>query len=439
MKILSLTAGAANMYCGSCLRDNALAAELRRLGHQVTLVPVYTPTKTDEHNESSAGRILFGGISVYLQQHSAIFRHTPWLLDRLWDSRWALSAAAKRSIAVDPKSLGELTVSMLEGEEGPLRKEFEKLAAWMDHLDPHDVVNIPNSMLIAMAGTIRKHTPAPIVCTLQGEDLFLDGLIEPYRSRAADLIRSQTGQVDVFLSISDAYADHMSVYLDIDREKVRSVPVGVRVEDFAGDAARFRDRDGVFRVGYLARIAPEKGLHTLVEAYSAFKQRWQGESRLDIAGYLGPEHEGYLHSVLRQAETWGIGGEVHYRGEMERRDKIDFLASLEAFCVPAVYDDPKALYALEAMASGVPVIAPARGAMMEHVTACEGGLLVMPDSPGAIADALAELAGNPLRSRALGAAGRLGVEEKRSVNAMARRTLAVYHSLVNPSAHPAIA
>jgi hypothetical protein len=52
MKILSLTAGAANMYCGSCLRDNALATELKRQGHDVLLLPMYTPTLTDERNVS---------------------------------------------------------------------------------------------------------------------------------------------------------------------------------------------------------------------------------------------------------------------------------------------------------------------------------------------------------------------------------------------------
>ena len=67
MKILSITAGAANMYCGSCLRDNALAAELLRRGHDVTLMPVYTPTVTDEANVSSGNPVLFGGISVYLR------------------------------------------------------------------------------------------------------------------------------------------------------------------------------------------------------------------------------------------------------------------------------------------------------------------------------------------------------------------------------------
>ena len=48
------------MYCGSCFRDNALAAELLARGHAVTLLPLYTPTRTDERNVS-ARRVLFGG------------------------------------------------------------------------------------------------------------------------------------------------------------------------------------------------------------------------------------------------------------------------------------------------------------------------------------------------------------------------------------------
>src|SRR3712207_8323819 len=86
MRILYITAGAAQMYCGSCLRDNALATELLGRGHDVVLVPLYTPTLTDEPNVS-AGRVFFGGISVYLEQHSALFRRTPRLLDRLWEDR----------------------------------------------------------------------------------------------------------------------------------------------------------------------------------------------------------------------------------------------------------------------------------------------------------------------------------------------------------------
>ena len=67
MRILSITAGAGGMYCGSCLRDNALAAELMARGHDVTLLPLYTPLLTDEANVTRR-QVLFGGISVYLQQ-----------------------------------------------------------------------------------------------------------------------------------------------------------------------------------------------------------------------------------------------------------------------------------------------------------------------------------------------------------------------------------
>src|SRR5215210_291099 len=140
MKIIYITAGAAGMYCGSCLRDNALAAELIAEGHDITLVPIYTPTLTDEANVSMH-KVFFGGISVYLQHHSALFRKTPWLLDKLWDSNFALKMASRRSIPVNPQLLGELTVSMLEGEDGRQRKELHKLIHWMRNETPPDVIN----------------------------------------------------------------------------------------------------------------------------------------------------------------------------------------------------------------------------------------------------------------------------------------------------------
>ena len=118
------------MYCGSCLRDNALAAELIGRGHDVTLLPVYTPTLTDEPNVSK-GRVFFGGISVYLQQHVPFFRWTPAFLDKLWDTGSIINFFAKRSIKVDAQQLGELTVSMLKGEHGHQRKELDKMIEWL--------------------------------------------------------------------------------------------------------------------------------------------------------------------------------------------------------------------------------------------------------------------------------------------------------------------
>jgi hypothetical protein len=126
VRVLSLTGGAGAMYCGSCLRDNALAAALLARGHDVVLSPVYTPTRTDERNVSQA-HVFFGGISVFLEQQVPLFRHTPAIFDRLWDAPWVIRLATRRQIKVDPQSLGEMTVSMLRGEQGFQEKEIEKL------------------------------------------------------------------------------------------------------------------------------------------------------------------------------------------------------------------------------------------------------------------------------------------------------------------------
>ena len=104
MKILYLTGGAGPMYCGSCLRDNALATELLARGHDVTLLPVYTPTLTDEQNVSH-DKVFFGGVSVYLEQYIPPFRNSPKWLDRLWDSKAMLDLATRRSISTSPRML----------------------------------------------------------------------------------------------------------------------------------------------------------------------------------------------------------------------------------------------------------------------------------------------------------------------------------------------
>ena len=118
------------MYCGSYLRDNAMATELIARGHDVMLLPVYTPTFTDEPNVSR-DHVVLGGISAYLEQYVPFFRKTPRWLDRLWDSKTVLSLASRRSISTNPQMLGEMTVSVLKGENGFQRKEIDKLLEWL--------------------------------------------------------------------------------------------------------------------------------------------------------------------------------------------------------------------------------------------------------------------------------------------------------------------
>jgi glycosyltransferase involved in cell wall biosynthesis len=387
MRVLSITAGAGEMYCGSCLRDNALAAELLRQGHDVTLLPVYTPTRTDEPNVSD-GRVFIGGISVYLEQHVPLFRRTPKLLDRLWDSAPALRLATGRGVSTDPKLLGELSVSMLRGEEGFQRKEVVRLVEHLKAQAPFDVVSLPNSLLLSLAPALKRELGRPISCTLQGEDLFIEGLPEPHRSEVRDLIRRHAPAVDVFVAVSDYYAGFMRRYLDLPLEKIRVAPLGVDTGALPPRPAPAR-----FTVGYFARVAPEKGLHLLAEAYALLRAEGRlAGARLLAAGYLAPEHRSYLDGIRARMNRAGLEGEFRYRGTL-------------VLSVPSPYVEPKGLYLLEAMACGVPVAQPRHGAFPEMIERTGGGVLFEPGDVKGLAEAILSVHDDAPRAAELGRRG----------------------------------
>ena len=431
MRILSVTAGAAGMYCGSCLRDNALAIELMARGHDVTLVPVYTPTLTDDQNVSRRN-VLFGGISVYLQQHSSIVRRLPRIFDRLWDSPWVINAFAGRGVSADARFLGEMTISMLQGESGKLRKEFDKLVDWTRDEPVPDVVNLPNSLLISMAAPLRRALNRPVCVTLQGDELFINGLVSPYRDQALQLIRRQVRDVDRFIAVSDYCARFMTTFLEIPSDRIAVVPLGISMDGYARPEPRANSGSSPYRVGYLARVAPEKGLHLLAEAYVRLRSRMQGvPARLEVAGYMAPDQRPYFEGARDVLVKAGLQNEMTYRGEIDRAGKRAFLRELDVLSVPATYDEPKGMFLLEAMASGVPVVQPRRGAFTEVVGKTGGGTLVDPDSPDALATGLHALWADPALRERLGRSAFEGVRAHYTIAQSADRLVAAYESLTS--------
>jgi glycosyltransferase involved in cell wall biosynthesis len=419
------------MYCGSCLRDNALAIELMARGHDVTLVPVYTPTLTDDQNVSRRN-VLFGGISVYLQQHSSIVRRLPRIFDRLWDSPWVINAFAGRGVSADARFLGEMTISMLQGESGKLRREFDKLVDWTRDEPVPDVVNLPNSLLISMAAPLRRALHRPVCVTLQGDELFINGLVSPYREQALQLIRRQVRDVDRFIAVSDYCARFMTTFLEIPGDRIAVVPLGISMGGYGPPKGGPHVREPAFRVGYLARVAPEKGLHLLAEAYVRLRQRMGGApARLEVAGYMAADQRAYLESARTVLSRAGLQDEMVYRGEVDRAGKRAFLRELDVLSVPATYDEPKGMFLLEAMASGVPVVQPRRGAFIEVVGKTGGGTLVDPDSPDALATGLHALWADPALRERLGRSAFEGVRAHYTIAHSADRLIAAYESLAS--------
>jgi len=427
MKIAYITAGAGNMYCGSCLRDNTLAAALLDAGHEVLLIPTYTPTRTDEPSRS-LNRVFLGGINVYLQQHFRFFRRTPWVLDRLLDYAPLLRLTTRWGVRVDPAHLGALTVSMLQGTAGFQRKEILKLVRFLAAEAAPEIINLPNSLLIALAPAIKAEMDVPVCCTLQGEELFLDGLGEPYRSEALRLIRAHAAHVDAFVAVSRFGARKMAEYIGIGQDRIRVVPLGINLD---GYHQRQGPEPEIFTIGYLARIAPEKGLHALCAAYRCLRTRpGIPPSRLQAAGYLAPEHRSYLTGIRQEMEARGLSGHLQYEGELDREGKQSFLRNLHVLSVPGPYPDPKGMFLLEAMASGIPVVQPRIGAFTEIVETAGGGILVEPDNPESLAEGIWELWRNPALRRELGSRGYEGVRTHYSSAGMKARALEVYESLI---------
>ena len=419
MHIAIVTAGGAGMFCGSCMHDNTLANALMSAGAEVSLIPTYTPIRVDEA-DASERHIHLGGINVYLESQSRFWRMMPRFFKQICDARWAINLATKFGVSNNAKKLGELTLDMLAGEQGSQRRAMEELAEHIAMLKP-DAVCFSNALLAGAVPSLKSRFDGKLFCILQGDDVFLDDLPSDYRERAVAAVHEKAEMFDGYLVHSDYYREFMSGYLSLPAEKFHKVPLGIDLSGHDGKAEeRTPDR---FTVGYFARICPEKGLHNLVAGFRLFHQK-HPESQLKVGGSLIKKDAKYFKQVQRDAND--LGDAFQHIGSPEtHREKVDFFKSIDVLSVPTTYHEPKGLYVLEALANGTPVVQPNHGAFPELIESTGGGLLVEPNDPESLAEALEQLHTDAERRIGLAKTGQSNVREKYGPQPMAERTLAV--------------
>jgi glycosyltransferase involved in cell wall biosynthesis len=419
MHIALITAGGAGMFCGSCMHDNTLARALIAMGHEVSLIPTYTPIRVDERDVSSR-HVFLGGINVYLDALVPLWNRLPRAATRWLDSPGLIRLVTRFALSTSASKLGRLTVALLEGDQGPQAREIDEFVRFLGEQLKPDVVCFSNALLAGVLPRLKQGYAGCIVCLLQGDDIFLNDLIEPYRTTAMQLLRERVQLFDRFLVHSEYYRDFMADLLELNRERMHVVPLGI---DLAGHDGlpREQPRDP-FTIGYFARICPEKGLHQLVDAFRIV-HRQHPQTRLVAAGYLGPRDKAYFEKLQHSAAD--LGDAFQYAGSPPgHAEKVDFLKLLDVLSVPTTYREPKGLYVLEALANGVPVVQPRHGAFPELLAATEGGLLVNPDDPTDLARELIELIANPTRRFELAHRGQRAVHADFNTTRMAERTAA---------------
>ena len=433
MKIVQLTPGAGDMYCGNCFHDNTLAIALRELGHDAVMLPLYLPIHVDEEDQSAGNPIFFGGVNVYLEQKSALFRRSPGWLHRLLNCRRLLEWAAGRAAKTRASDVGEILLSMLRGETGNQDREISELIGWLrEHAKP-EVICLSNALLIGMTRRLKAELGVPVVCLLQGEEPYLDALPDSHREPAWQLLAERAAEVDAWIAPSQWAAQRMIARLNLKPERVAVVHDGIKLDGFTVLNPQSRVPSPKAPVlGYFARMCKDKGLDTLVEAYIHLKNRDQvPRLKLHIGGGCGPGDEPFVKALRVRLAAAGYVGEVSFSPNLNHAEKLAFLQALTVFSVPANYGEAFGLYLIEAMAAGVPVVQPRTAAFPEIIEATGGGTLCEPGDAKSLADALESLLLHPEHARSLGDAGRKAVLKSFNAGVMARQTLRVFERAIS--------
>lgn len=405
MKMIQITPGSGGtFYCENCLRDGALVRAMRLAGHEVILVPMYLPPELTGPELATEAPIFFGGLNVYLQQTSAVFRHSPRWFDRLLDSRGLLSRLARLAGMTKPQTLAEMTLSMLQGTEGRQVKELDRLLEWLAPLaDQTDVICLSNALLAGLAGPIRSRLHRPVLSFLQDEDGFLDGLGDPYIQQAWDLLKQKVRDIDGFITVSDFYAGVMRRRLDLPESKIKTVYMGIDTIGYE-PAPNAPDRP---TIGFLSRLCQGKGLGILFDAFAILRKDPQlANLRLRLAGGKTREDIPFLDEQMKKLVNAGLDGAVEFLPVFDRSARIAFLRELSALTVPEIRPASYGLYLLEALACGVPVVQPWEGVFGELLDFTGGGVLYQPNEPERLAEAIKPLLLNPAKARELGGWGR---------------------------------
>lgn len=390
------------------------------------MAPLYLPLVNDREAASPEIPVQVGGVSLYLQQKMPWTRLLPRAFHRWLSKPERLRIAARFMGMTRARDLGEMTLGALVGEQGPQWPEWRRLINWIrDEMRP-DVVSLSNSLLMGLCPAIEHDLGLPVIVSLQGEDSFLDTLIEPYRTRAWEAMRANARHVTRFVAPSRYYAGLMRERLGVGEEKMTVVYNGIDSNSF-GTA----EPDPNWPViGYFARMIHGKGLTTLVDAFIELCRRGSvPRLKLKIGGAKTPTDEKYVAGLQKKLQQAGCDTRVEWHPNVSFADKVKFFRNLTVLSVPATYGEAFGLYLLEAMASGVPVVQPEHGAFPEIVQLAGSGVLCKPDDAIALADALETVLLDDYQREQMVNRGLQGVRTEFSVARMAERFDAVLTSL----------
>lgn len=293
-----------------------------------------------------------------------------------------------------------------------------------------DVVHAHDWLVTHPATTLKEHLGTPLVATLHATEAGRhQGWLPGPLNRAIHTVEWWlTFEARRVLTCSAAMQQEVTRLFELPPDKVDVVPNGIVAGDWVlaprtVAAARSSWAPAGPLVVYAGRLEYEKGVHTLLAAIPSLRRR-HPQLRVVVAG-TGT----HLERLRAQARELRLGRAVSFAGFLPRPQLAALLAAADVAVVPSIYE-PFGMVALEAAAAGAPLVVSATGGLREIVDDRVTGLLVTPERPRELAQAVHDLLSDEVRARRLARRAGERVLREHAWAAVAARTAEAYRRAV---------
>jgi glycosyltransferase involved in cell wall biosynthesis len=429
MKIINIVPGfGGTFYCGNCLRDSVLVKTLRSSGHDSVTLPIYLPLTTAGNPIQTDTPVFYGAVNIYLKQNYPLFRHMPLWLEHIFDLGPVLRFAASKAGSTRASGLDEMTISMLRGSEGFQNEELQQLINYLKHHEKPDVVHLSNALLLGLAEKLKTELNTKVVCSLQDEDQWVDAMTPAYREKIWKLMAEKARYVDAFIAVSDFYAGVMKKNMNLPDEKVHTIHIGVDPSVYKVFSPSLNPPT----IGYLSRMCEENGLGILIDAFIELKgKKGFEDARLRLTGGMTGDDKRFINKQLRKLKNKNLLKDVEFMHEFRPETLDVFFDGLSVLSVPVLAGEAFGLYQMESLSSGIPVIQPSLGAFPEIIKITGGGKTYSPNNGKTLADALAEVLGNPSLLEQMSRNGRASVENHFNNQILTDKMIRVYEQITS--------